>query len=172
MCIFIDFWYPRSADFTIFTTLVLELSLIRSHLPWGEFSAFSAANDIHNFPFFVPPGTHYHWMDRGSIEWEVFPTLLHMTSSGNRTSIHWTTRSHKKPTVPHKSNSSLNVLIACYLGHCFISGNEINIYFRPHKCTTMMIWITIEYQQVLLQPHKWTIMWLNNNRMSDSATAT
>ena len=31
-----------------FTLLVLELSLIRSHLLWGEFSAFSAADAIHN----------------------------------------------------------------------------------------------------------------------------
>ena len=38
-----------------FTPLVLELSLVRSHLPWGEFSAFSAAIAIHNSPLFVPP---------------------------------------------------------------------------------------------------------------------
>ena len=35
-----------------FTPLVLELSLIRSHLLWGEFSAFSAADVIHNFSNF------------------------------------------------------------------------------------------------------------------------
>ena len=35
-----------------FTPLVLELSLIRSHLLWGEFSAFSVANAIHNFSSF------------------------------------------------------------------------------------------------------------------------
>ena len=39
-----------SADFS---PLVLELSLIRSHLLWGEFRAFSAANAIHNFSVFV-----------------------------------------------------------------------------------------------------------------------
>ena len=50
-----------------FTPLVLELSLIRSHLPWGEFNAFSAANAIHNSPFFVPPGTHHCWVDRGGM---------------------------------------------------------------------------------------------------------
>ena len=32
-----------------FTPLVLELSLIWSHILWREFSAFSAANAIHNF---------------------------------------------------------------------------------------------------------------------------
>ena len=42
-----------------FIAVVLELSLIRSYLLWGEFSALSAANAIHNSPFFVPPGTHH-----------------------------------------------------------------------------------------------------------------
>ena len=35
--------------------------------------------------FFIPPGTHHCWVGRGSMEQEVCPTLLHMTSSGNRT---------------------------------------------------------------------------------------
>ena len=35
-----------------FTPLVLELSLIQSHLLWGEFSACSAADAIHNFSNF------------------------------------------------------------------------------------------------------------------------
>ena len=35
-----------------FTPLLLELSLIRSPLLWGEFSAFSAADAIHNFSNF------------------------------------------------------------------------------------------------------------------------
>ena len=37
-----------STDFTIYT-LVLKVSLMQSHLPWGEFSIFSAANAIHKF---------------------------------------------------------------------------------------------------------------------------
>ena len=60
-------------------------SLIQSHLLWGKFSTFFAANAIHNFQIFVPPGTHYCWVCRGSMEWEVCPTLLHTTSSGNQT---------------------------------------------------------------------------------------
>ena len=35
-----------------FTPLVLELSLIQSHLLWGEFSACSAADALHNFSNF------------------------------------------------------------------------------------------------------------------------
>ena len=50
-----------------FTPLVLELSLVRSHLLWGEFSAFSAAIAIHNSPLFVPPGTHHCWVNRGGM---------------------------------------------------------------------------------------------------------
>ena len=50
-----------------FTPLVLELSLIQSHLLWGELSAFSAANAIHNCVFFIPPGTHHCWVDRGGM---------------------------------------------------------------------------------------------------------
>ena len=50
-----------------FTPLVLELSLVHSHLLWGEFSAFSAAIAIHNSPLFVPPGTHHCWVDRGGM---------------------------------------------------------------------------------------------------------
>ena len=46
-------WNPRkfSRLYNV-TPLVLELSFIRSHLLWGEFSAFSAANTIHNFSNF------------------------------------------------------------------------------------------------------------------------
>ena len=31
------------------------------------------------------PGTHYGWVYRGSVEYEVCPTLLHMASLGNQT---------------------------------------------------------------------------------------
>ena len=42
-------WVQQTAQFT---PLVSELSLIRSHLLWGEFSAFSAANAISQFSIF------------------------------------------------------------------------------------------------------------------------
>ena len=35
--------------------------------------------------FFIPPGTYHCWVTWGSMEWEVCPTFLHMTSSGNWT---------------------------------------------------------------------------------------
>ena len=34
-------------------------------------------------PWTSAPGTHYGWVDRGSMEYEVYPTLLHMASTGN-----------------------------------------------------------------------------------------
>ena len=36
-------------------------------------------------PWICAPGTHYGWVDQGSVEYEVCPTLLHMASTGNRT---------------------------------------------------------------------------------------
>ena len=66
-----------------FTRPVLKLSLVRSHLLWGEFSAFSAANAIHNFPIFVPPGAHPWRVDRGGMVWEVLPN----TSTYELTSV-------------------------------------------------------------------------------------
>ena len=36
-------------------------------------------------PWIYAPGTHYGWVDLGSAECEVYPTLLHMASTGNRT---------------------------------------------------------------------------------------
>ena len=70
-----------------FTPLVLELSLIRSHLLWGEFSVFSAANAIHNSSFLVPPGTYHCWVERGGMIWEACPTPLHM--DGTHPSANW-----------------------------------------------------------------------------------
>ena len=75
---------PVSSTDSQFTSLALTHSLIQSYLLWGEFSAFSASNAIHNSTIFIPPGTHYCWVGRGSMEWEVCPTLLHMANSGNR----------------------------------------------------------------------------------------
>ena len=36
-------------------------------------------------PWICAPGTHYGWVDQGSVEYEVFPTLLHVARTGNRT---------------------------------------------------------------------------------------
>ena len=36
-------------------------------------------------PWICAPGTHYRSVDRGSVEYEVCPTILHMASTGIRT---------------------------------------------------------------------------------------
>ena len=36
-------------------------------------------------PWICAPSTHYGWVNQGSVEYEVCPTLLHMASTGNRT---------------------------------------------------------------------------------------
>ena len=36
-------------------------------------------------PWICAPGTQYGWVDQGSLEYNVFPTLLHMANTGNRT---------------------------------------------------------------------------------------
>ena len=74
-------WFQQTAQFT---PLVLELSFIRSHLLWG--AHFLQLMWFHNSPiFFIPPGTHHAWVDRGSLGWEVLPN----TSTHELTSVIW-----------------------------------------------------------------------------------
>ena len=55
-------------------------------------------------PWICAQGTHYGWVDQGNVEYKVYPTLLHMASTGNQTRevqtwvpcpIHLATCSHK-----------------------------------------------------------------------------
>ena len=75
-----------SADFTIYTPGIGTLSYMVSS-PLGENSAhFLQLMPFTFFQFFGPPGTHHCWVGRGSMEWEVCPTLVHMmTSNRNQT---------------------------------------------------------------------------------------
>ena len=81
LCMFIV-WYP------------LEFSRLHNLQPWywnsllcRLTSTFSAANAIRNSPFFVPPGTHHYWVDRGGMIWEACPepqhSLKHDSSTGH-----------------------------------------------------------------------------------------
>ena len=70
-----------------FTPLVLQLSLVWSHLLWGQFRAFSAAVAIHNSPLFVPPGTHHCWVNRGGMIRKDCPIHLHMAGSVTRAAV-------------------------------------------------------------------------------------
>ena len=79
----ISHWVQQTSQFT---PVVLERSLMQSHLLWGEFNAFSAANAIHNSPIAVPPGTHHCWVDRG-MRWEDYLTSTHMDGSVTRAQV-------------------------------------------------------------------------------------
>ena len=66
MCLLSDI-PVSSADFTIYILGIgILFCTVSSHL--GKFSAFSAANGIHNSTIFVPPGTHHCWVGKGSME--------------------------------------------------------------------------------------------------------
>ena len=47
---------------------VLKLTHPQSHLLGENATQFSAAVAIHAVPIFIPPGTHYCWKDRGSVD--------------------------------------------------------------------------------------------------------
>ena len=57
-----------SADFTLFTPQVLELTLSQSHLLGENAAQFSAPVAIRTVPIFVPPSTQYCWVDRGGVD--------------------------------------------------------------------------------------------------------
>ena len=73
-----------------FTPLVLEHTLLQSHLLWGEFrfcALCCSYSQSLQFIFLVPPGTHHCWVDRSSVIWEACPTPLHMTGSVTRAAV-------------------------------------------------------------------------------------
>ena len=51
--------------------LVLKLTLVQSHLHWGELDTFSTAYAIYKPTNFVPLGTHNSWLDSGSMTEEI-----------------------------------------------------------------------------------------------------
>ena len=54
----------------------------RLYLSPGKVGANAACNYWSNL-WSVHQVPHYGWVDRGSVEYEVYPTLLHMASTGN-----------------------------------------------------------------------------------------
>ena len=59
----------------------LEFLLSQSRLPGENVPQFSAVVAIHTVPIFIPPGTHYCWVDRGGVDSELAQGFLHMISS-------------------------------------------------------------------------------------------
>ena len=74
-------------------------------------------------PWFCASGTHFGWVDRGSVEY-VCPTLLHMTSTGNRTPdplilsptpclVHLATCSHLSDHSVYLPFKDINLKLVC-----------------------------------------------------------
>ena len=62
--------YTVSADFIFYTPRYLKI-LSECHLDVDNAVQFSAAVAIHTLPIFVPPGTHYYWVDRSSADLKI-----------------------------------------------------------------------------------------------------
>ena len=81
-------------DWTVMTTVKVHtkqfghkgtgicLMFFRLYFPWQW--AHSSLQSLIQ-PWICTPGTHYGWVDQGSVEYEVCPTLPNMASTGNRT---------------------------------------------------------------------------------------
>ena len=67
--------------------------LKQSHISPGRIQHTSYAGSLrHSVTILFPhDSTHHCRVCRGSMEWAVCPTFLHMTSSGDRTSDFWST---------------------------------------------------------------------------------
>ena len=71
----------------------------------------------------ISPGTHYCWVDRGNMGWEVCPTLLHMSNSAPLPVLPPTTLSPL--SLATMSQSCLTLTLPPYL-HCHHQSNMIN----------------------------------------------
>ena len=56
-----------SADFTLYLPRYWN-SLCNGLISLRRMQSFAAANAIHTFSVFVPPGTHYCWVVRGNVD--------------------------------------------------------------------------------------------------------
>ena len=54
----------------------------RLYLPWQR--AHTSLQLLIQ-PWICAPGTHYGWVDQGSVDYKVCPALLHMDNTGNQT---------------------------------------------------------------------------------------
>ena len=78
--------------------------LEQSHLPWENTAhVIKVCRQLKRLNF-RPPGTHYYWVGKGSMEWLVCLTFLHMISSGHRTPNLFYLESNALSTRPNTHN--------------------------------------------------------------------
>ena len=149
MCLFIV-WYPlSSADFTIFTPLLLELSYtVWYPLYWGKFSICAlrcSYSKSLQFSFLIPSGTHHCCVDRGSVICMACPTTPYMAGS-----IAWTPVTH--PSTNRAGSALLN----------FSDLRELattRSWASYQLCTFLLLYKTTIYQQ-LTANHKIHVVFL------------
>ena len=78
--------WKRAKKRYLFRVQISMLHLFfRLYLPHSSGRLRQPAPQLSVHPWICAPGTHYGWVDRGSVEYKVCLTLLHMASTGNRT---------------------------------------------------------------------------------------
>ena len=78
--------HGSSADFTLITPRCLN-SLSQSHLPGEDAADFLQLKPFTQHQIFVPPGTHYCWVDEGDVDSKLirgFYTWLALRESNQR----------------------------------------------------------------------------------------
>ena len=82
--------YARRISKLQFAPLVLEHTLLQSHLLQGEFSICTLCCNFSQslqFSFLVPPSTHHCWVDRSGMIWEACPAPLHIGGTVTRAQV-------------------------------------------------------------------------------------
>ena len=76
------------------------------------------------------PGTHYGWVDQGSVEYEVYPTPLHMTNTKNLPSdlLTFSLMSYPLGHVFHKEQESSKTVKLCGLKCTVFDRNKKKIH--------------------------------------------
>ena len=109
-------WYPRKFSRLYNLHPWYWNSLLYGLISSGENSThFLQLMPFTIFHFFIPPGTHYCWVGKGSMEWEVLPD----TSTHDQ---QWEFNLRPSDLVQHPIH-----LVTCPQGHIQWSVNKIMI---------------------------------------------
>ena len=115
-----------------------DYTFFRLYLPW---QCAHSSLQLAFQPWICVPGTHYGWVDQGSVEYEVCLTLLHRAGIGNRTPDLLIFESNALSTWPYAPKYFAN------LHHFSVSGTRV--------CINSSHWsISLDYHiYICLLPH-------------------